>query len=140
VGVEEKYLQEYTQKIEASLSGQVNFQILYQSIENFRNTALSVAVERRKTDDILSTPMQKRALNDRLFLTERAFIKENGIMGRQFNKHVIFATENYNTYAEQDFPGLCDAIFNKDYIAADFQVRFISQVIDGAAQVLSGSI
>eukprot|EP00731_Ephydatia_muelleri_P003672 Em0001g3672a len=59
-----------------------------------------------------------RILNNKLMNLERAFIIPEGLPGRQFIKHVIFAPSSVNSYASATFPGLSDAIFNALHTAS----------------------
>ncbi|KAF4402392.1 hypothetical protein CsatB_019504 [Cannabis sativa] len=54
--------------------------------------------------------LQKRALNDRLMLAERAFLNTDGLDGKKWFKHLIYGPSDPET--ELDFfPGIADANF-----------------------------
>uniref|UniRef100_A0A2P2LPJ9 Transferrin receptor-like dimerisation domain-containing protein n=1 Tax=Rhizophora mucronata TaxID=61149 RepID=A0A2P2LPJ9_RHIMU len=50
-----------------------------------------------------------RELNDRLMMAERAFTDRDGLNGRHWYKHLIFAPSKNNDYGSKSFPGIDDA-------------------------------
>lgn len=54
----------------------------------------------------------RRAFNDRLLLTERAFLDPEGLKGRPWFRHLIYAPSESNEYSFSSFPGVVDAMAN----------------------------
>lgn len=54
----------------------------------------------------------RRAFNDRLVLTERAFLDPEGLKGRPWFRHLIYAPSESNEYSFASFPGVVDAMAN----------------------------
>jgi len=139
-----RYLKDYLHNIELAVPGnytnELNFTLLYQRLDNFIAVADAVSHEIVNTYSSTSYDMSKiRRLNDRLMQTERAFIWEAGIKGREFYRHLIFAPGKYDSYFGQAFPTLSDAILDLDWDYGRFQIGLLSQVVDSAALVLSGA-
>ncbi|XP_067685762.1 N-acetylated-alpha-linked acidic dipeptidase 2-like [Haliotis asinina] len=61
-----------------------------------------------------SDPLSVRRINDQLLQLERAFLDPNGIPGRSYFRHVLFAPSSVNSYAGSSFPGLTDLLFEID--------------------------
>ncbi|KAG5547397.1 hypothetical protein RHGRI_013174 [Rhododendron griersonianum] len=55
-------------------------------------------------------PQKVREWNDRLMMAERAFIDQDGLSGRPWSKHMIYAPSKHNNYGSKSFPGVDDAI------------------------------
>ncbi|XP_046552048.1 N-acetylated-alpha-linked acidic dipeptidase 2-like [Haliotis rubra] len=61
-----------------------------------------------------SDPLSVRRINDQLLQLERAFLDPNGIPGRSYFRHILFAPSSVNSYAGSSFPGLTDLLFEID--------------------------
>ncbi|KAG0640843.1 hypothetical protein HOY80DRAFT_884071 [Tuber brumale] len=62
--------------------------------------------------------------------------KGGGLPGREWFKHVVFAPEAWSGYDAGYFPGVRDALANKDWELAQKQVEKIAKVIDKASYKL----
>ncbi|RPA92986.1 Zn-dependent exopeptidase [Choiromyces venosus 120613-1] len=62
--------------------------------------------------------------------------KGGGLPGREWFKHVVFAPETWSGYDAGYFPGVRDALANKDWELAQKQVEKIAKVIDRASYKL----
>ncbi|KAK3585558.1 hypothetical protein CHS0354_022968 [Potamilus streckersoni] len=89
-------------------------------------------------DDILAV----RMINDKLMQLERAFIDPQGLPGRPFYKHVIFAPSKFNSYKDNSFPGIADTMFeiqhnnSSDWDLLKKQVYVATCTIQSAANTL----
>ncbi|CAC5360684.1 NAALAD [Mytilus coruscus] len=59
----------------------------------------------------MQNPYEIRMINDQMTLLEKAFLDPQGLPGRPFARHVLFAESSVNSYAGSSFPGLVDALF-----------------------------
>ncbi|CAG2195783.1 NAALAD [Mytilus edulis] len=59
----------------------------------------------------MQNPYAIRMINDQMTLLEKAFLDPQGLPGRPFARHVLFAESSVNSYAGSSFPGLVDALF-----------------------------
>ncbi|XP_039248299.2 putative N-acetylated-alpha-linked acidic dipeptidase [Styela clava] len=55
--------------------------------------------------------LQVRELNDKLMYLDRAFLDFQGLPGRPYFRHVVFAPSVHDSYAGAGFSGLTDAIY-----------------------------
>ena len=92
------------------------------------HTAPSAARERAVAD-----------LDERLALTERRFLTENGLPGRKWFLHCLQAPGLYTGYAPQSLPGVYDAVSDADWKMAQEQVQIAAARIQEAAHFLSGN-
>jgi len=81
--------------------------------------------------------LAKRFLNDRLMLTERAFLGDSFTSGSKYFLHVISAPSEFNSYASNAFPAIYDALYQGDLQTAQFLVERIAQLVEGAANFLA---
>jgi N-acetylated-alpha-linked acidic dipeptidase len=77
-----------------------------------------------------------RSVNDKYKFLERQFLYSEGLDGRPWFKHVIFAPGLWTGYAGAVFPGLQEAIDGKDYGNAERWVGIIEKTIGNAASSL----
>jgi N-acetylated-alpha-linked acidic dipeptidase len=77
------------------------------------------------------------ALNARLLQVERDFLQADGIPGRPWYRHLIYAPKF--TYAPEVLPGVAEAVSDRDAGRAAEQTVRLATAIRRAAQRLSGS-
>jgi N-acetylated-alpha-linked acidic dipeptidase len=80
--------------------------------------------------------LQIRALNDKLMLMERSFIDYNGIPGRPWLRHMIYAISQYNGYSGIPLPTISDALFVRDWQRVQDQIKYVSLFVDAATENL----
>ncbi len=79
---------------------------------------------------------QIRRVNDKYKYLERKFLYQNGLDGRSWFKHVVFAPGLWTGYAGAVFPGLVEAIDAKDYQNAEKWVDIIEKRFEAATKSL----
>ncbi|KAI9047592.1 hypothetical protein LZ554_008305 [Drepanopeziza brunnea f. sp. 'monogermtubi'] len=72
---------------------------------------------------------QIRQVNDKYKFIERQFLHEEGLDGRPWFKHVVFAPGLWTGYAGAVFPGLVESIDDKDYENAEKWVGIIEGLL-----------
>ncbi|CAM9593134.1 unnamed protein product [Scytosiphon promiscuus] len=77
-------------------------------------------------------------LNDRLAMTERRFLVDEGLPGRKWYRHVLQAPGLYLGYAAESFPGITQALSDGDLELAQEQVQVAAARVSEAAAFLSG--
>lgn len=77
-------------------------------------------------------------LNERLTMTERRFLSEDGLPGRPWFQHVLQAPGLYLGYAAESFPGITQALSDGDKELAQEQVLVVAACVMDAAEFLSG--
>ena len=83
----------------------------------------------------LST-QQKQALNDVLRQLERAMSREEGLPGRPWYKHHIYAPGLLTGYGVKTLPGVREAIESRQWDEAEVQTAIAAQVLDQVGEVL----
>jgi N-acetylated-alpha-linked acidic dipeptidase len=73
-------------------------------------------------------------INTRLLGFERAFLSENGIPGRRWYRHLVYAPKF--TYAPELFPGVAEAVEHRNWKQAAEQGQKLADAIRRAAAVL----
>eukprot|EP00752_Nemacystus_decipiens_P007436 g6646.t1 len=82
--------------------------------------------------------LQKESLNQRLAMTERRFLADEGLPGRPWFRHVLQAPGLYLGYAAESFPGITQALSDGDLSLAQEQVLVAAACVSDAAAFLSG--
>ncbi|KAL6974473.1 Lysosome-associated membrane glycoprotein 1 [Sarracenia purpurea var. burkii] len=127
---------------------------LFNSIEELKSAATKINNQKkamRENKGWASTwkkdPWKVRELNDRLMMAERAFTDRDGIAGRPWHKHLIYAPSRHNDYGSKSFPGVDDAIENAlshntadSWRAAQHEVWRVSRAVKHVSLVLNGQL
>lgn len=111
---------------------------LRRAIDLFEAAALIAQAEIRRATRSSTTEQMRRSLNDRLMLTERAFIDPEGLPRRPWYKHVVYAPGLYAGYAARVFPGLAEALEDRNWPQARAHVNRLARLIEDAAFTLVG--
>ena len=78
----------------------INLSDLKEAIEIFSDSAAQLLKVAEALNDS-SRDSYVRIINDKLFLLNRAFLDFNGLPGRPYYRHVIFAPSAHNSYNVQ---------------------------------------
>ncbi|GAQ83136.1 hypothetical protein KFL_001370060 [Klebsormidium nitens] len=123
----------------------------------------AVALFQRTADSVHSTPealsgdlsrlgpgagQRQRVLNDRLMLTERAFLEGEGLRGRPWYKHLVYGPPRDNNYGTLAFPGIQDAVADakkaggtdESWAVVQHEIYRVARAIVRASKVLQGSL
>jgi len=77
-----------------------------------------------------------RKVNSKYKNLERQFLYEEGLDGRSWFKHVVFAPGLWTGYSGAIFPGLVESLDEKDYENADRWIGIIEGLLDKATSSL----
>ena len=87
-------------------------------------------------------PLEKAAdasdLNERLIAAERALLLPNGLPGRSWYRHIIYAPGQFSGYSAQALPGVSAALEHENSQLARRQLAALAAALDRAAEVLEG--
>jgi N-acetylated-alpha-linked acidic dipeptidase len=102
-------------------------------------SALSFDAAFRKT--IASGLRQDRLAptNDRIFQVERAFLSDEGLPGRPWFKHQIYAPGFYTGYGVKTLPAIREAIEQKDWKLAQQEIGVVSRILENASAAIEGA-
>ena len=76
------------------------------------------------------------ALNRKLALAERALMLPDGLPGRPWFRHQIYAPGMYTGYGVKTIPGVREAIEQKSWKQADEQIARVGQVLENEAAAI----
>jgi N-acetylated-alpha-linked acidic dipeptidase len=79
------------------------------------------------------------ALNLQLVKADRALLLENGLPGRPWFRHAIYAPGKRAGYAAAVIPGVNDSIDDKDFAATQRQILALTEALNRAAQLIESS-
>ncbi|TGO83021.1 hypothetical protein BPOR_0717g00030 [Botrytis porri] len=78
-----------------------------------------------------------RTVNEKYKYLERKFLYQEGLDGRSWFKHVVFAPGLWTGYAGAVFPGLVESIDAEDYENAEKWIDVIGECLENAAASLA---
>jgi N-acetylated-alpha-linked acidic dipeptidase len=105
-----------------------NFSPLRNALE--RLTAAAEAFDQAASRDAAAS----EALNEMLYMTERLLTRDEGLSGREWYKHHIYAPGFYTGYGVKTIPGVREAIEQRDYDNVDPQIGIAAGVLDRLAE------
>ncbi|KAJ0766493.1 putative glutamate carboxypeptidase [Helianthus annuus] len=148
-------LKKSAEDLETELSDKsISLTPLFKSIEKMKNAAIRIHDEIKEIKDRKgwafmwkNQPWRVRELNDRLMMAERALTDRDGLPGRPWYKHLIYAPSKHNDYGSKCFPGIDDAVENANKLdtkdswgAVQHEIWRVSRVIAQASLVLHGEL
>ncbi|KAI7755187.1 hypothetical protein M8C21_008736 [Ambrosia artemisiifolia] len=148
-------LQKNAEDLETDISNKsINLIPLFKSIGKMKNAAARIndeimEIKAKKGWAFLqkNQPWRTREINDRLMMAERALTDRDGLSGRPWYKHMIYAPSKHNRYASKCFPGIDDAIENAKKLNTKDSWRWVqhevwrvSRAITQASLVLHGEL
>ncbi|CAL9026159.1 unnamed protein product [Prunus brigantina] len=144
-------LKHYKDVLSSLLDGNVSLHPLTTAIQEFAYAAKEVEHEAQRLRDVQSTSelvlLKKRALNDRLMLAERGFLDSDGLEGRHWFKHLVYAPSSDHESELFFFPGVADAIFQAKRMSGregqakiQHEIWRVARAIQRAASSLRGEI
>ena len=98
-------------------------------------TAASRTAQEQEQASAEGTTIPRDALNARLMRVERALLDPDGIPGRSWYRHVVYAPKF--TYAPEVLPGPAEAIAAGDEVRLREQCRKLAAAIDRATEALA---
>ncbi|CAA0822581.1 Probable glutamate carboxypeptidase 2 [Striga hermonthica] len=140
-------LQEYNNVLGTLLDGTISLSPITAAIREFTSAANETEEEVQKLrmcrDVDESTVLRRRALNDRLMLTERGFLDSEGLPARPWFRHLIYGPRGNQESKIDFFPGIADAISRKSNdeqreAAIRHEIWRVARAIRNAALVLRG--
>lgn len=127
---------------------------LFESIKRLRDAATKINQERKAIEEnrvwawkFKKDQVKVREINDRLMMAERAFTDAEGLSGRSWYKHLIYAPSKHDDYGSSYFPGIDDAIEEarslstpEAWRSVQHQVWRVSRAVRHVSQVLTGEL
>ncbi|CAI0426201.1 unnamed protein product, partial [Linum tenue] len=147
-------LQKSAKELEDEISNKTTLAPLHKSVDALTKSATKINNEINAIEEDIrqASPRKKdfaraRAINDRLMMAERAFTDPDGLSGRPWYKHLVYAPSKHNDYGSKSFPGIDDAIENAKTLdtaeawqSVQHEIWRVSRAIKQVAQVLSGEL
>ncbi|HMB60336.1 MAG TPA: transferrin receptor-like dimerization domain-containing protein, partial [Xanthomonadales bacterium] len=101
-----------------------NFAPLNNALQRLQESA--AAYDRAVAGDVASSAETNRLL----FTSERLLSLEQGLEGRTWYKHHIYAPGFYTGYGVKTIPGVREAIEQRDYSKVDPQIQVAARVLN----------
>jgi len=116
----------------------VNWLPLTNAVSLLTDIASEITIE--KNDDTLIrdvNTLKLRCLNDRLFQAERGFLYLQGIPGREWYRHIVWVTSEYDAYGSSAFGTIGDALASNNSVEAQNQIGLVSVLVRQAVEYLT---
>ncbi|KAI8554361.1 hypothetical protein RHMOL_Rhmol05G0093100 [Rhododendron molle] len=148
-------LQKSAEELKEQVSDKgINLVPLFNSIEKLKRAATKINNQRKTLEEYKGwelngkkDPQKVREWNDRLMMAERAFIDRDGLSGRPWSKHMIYAHSKHNDYGSKSFPGVDDAIekarslnTTESWHFVQHEVWRVSRAVTHVSLVLNGKL
>jgi N-acetylated-alpha-linked acidic dipeptidase len=132
------YLQ--TAKKKASEAGlkEIKFDAAIEAARRF-STAASGIQKKLASPTPTSSTQDIPALNATLLKTEHDLLSTEGLPGRPWYRHTIYAPGEFTGYAAVVIPGVNEAIDAKDVRRAQAQMAILAEALNRAATTLEGA-
>ena len=141
-----KALEDYLDKLDGELKksgdhAMLDFASSRASAVRFSEAARSLGekLERMKSVPGLA-PNDLRAVNGELLEIERNFLLDKGLPGRAWFRHAFYAPGVYTGYAAVVFPGIREAVGEKDWATASEQLNLVQAAIDRGSATLGRAL
>ena len=108
-----------------------NFAPLKNSLERLQHAADDYE-DASSNGDVSESELAE--LNELLFSSERLLTRDEGLLGRPWYKHHIYAPGFYTGYGVKTIPGVRESIEQRDYDAVESQIALAASVIDDMAE------
>jgi N-acetylated-alpha-linked acidic dipeptidase len=108
---------------------------LMHSAEHYQKAWAGVA----KGGDLKLEAASIQSLNAKLIQSERKLTSADGLPGRPWYKHLIYAPGFYTGYGVKTIPGVREAIEQKKWKEADEQIAIVSKILEGEAALIDSA-
>ncbi len=127
------YLQTAKKKAAEAGLKELKFEAAVEAAERFSTVA--VAVQKKMDAPIADLP----AFNQTLLDAEHALLSTQGLPGRPWFKHTIYAPGEFTGYSAVVIPGVNEAIDAKDLARAQQQMSILTEALNRAATTLDSA-
>jgi N-acetylated-alpha-linked acidic dipeptidase len=127
------YLQTAKKKAAEAGLKELKFEAAIEAAERF--SAAASAVQKKMAAPISDVP----AFNQTLLDAEHALLSTQGLPGRPWYKHTIYAPGEFTGYSAVVIPGVNEAIDAKDLARAQQQMSILAEALTRAATTLEGA-
>ncbi len=98
-----------------------------------RLEAAAAAWDQARRSGQATTADTERVLNQALFRTERSLTRVDGLPGRPWFRHMIYAPGFYTGYGVKTLPGVREALERRDWKTASQQIEALGAVLEAFA-------
>src|SRR5262249_18275713 len=119
-----------------------DFSPVAQAIDRLTSSGidLDAVLDRLQENPPASPDAQALArLNDAIVQVERAFLDKSGLPGRAWFHHPLYAPGLTTGYASWPFPGVVQALKDRDADALQAEIRVVVERIDAGAQKVAAA-
>jgi N-acetylated-alpha-linked acidic dipeptidase len=82
-------------------------------------------------DQLSKQAIASEKVNEQLYTTERLLTRAEGLQGRDWFKHFIYAPGFYTGYGVKTIPGVRESIEQREYAKVDAEIVIAAEVLDG---------
>jgi N-acetylated-alpha-linked acidic dipeptidase len=112
----------------------MDFAALDQSVEALRTAAAKLDNATKDVSHL--TPERTGHLDEQLAVAERKLISADGLPGRTWMRHLLYAPGTYSGYGAKTLPGVSEAIEGGRYPEAQSQLDVLTKALNAEAEYL----
>jgi N-acetylated-alpha-linked acidic dipeptidase len=129
----EVYLQTVTRKASEAGMKELKFDAATAAAQRFSRAAATI--QRKERSTVTDIP----ALNQALLKAEHALLSNEGLPGRPWYRHTIYAPGEFTGYAAVVLPGVNEAIDAHDAARTQREIGILSAALDRASAMLESA-
>jgi N-acetylated-alpha-linked acidic dipeptidase len=114
----------------------MDFAALDTALEKLKSAAAHYAQASAKAPDLSAE--KRKQINDGLALAERKLIAADGLPGRPWTKHLIYAPGTYTGYGASTLPGVREALEAGRFDEAKQQLDVLVQALNDESALIDG--
>ncbi|TPX33918.1 hypothetical protein SmJEL517_g03382 [Synchytrium microbalum] len=117
---------------------EVKLDAIYCAIGHMDVSARMLAKEAHKAsqDTTITSLETRKSINDLLAFSERAFLDEKGIPGRDWFKHVLYCAGLWAGYAVEVYPAIREAIASNDMQEVQRRIDRVATILERVAHAM----
>jgi N-acetylated-alpha-linked acidic dipeptidase len=118
----------------------INFAPLENAVNQLSRSAEKYEQAMKEHTGKLFPDSKLRALNSKLIRTERVLVHPDGLPGRPWFKHMLYAPGQYTGYGVKTIPGVREAIERKKWKEAESEIIRAAHVLEAEATLIESAV
>jgi N-acetylated-alpha-linked acidic dipeptidase len=131
-----RYIAELEPAVKSAGEGRLDLKPLTDAAAAFAGSAARARKALNAQEGPAADPKRRARINRALIETEHAFLSPQGLTGRTWYKHLIYAPGSYAGYAATTLPGVREAIEKRDWETARREAAALADALRRAAATL----
>ena len=128
----------YKSPDEKDLVPYINFSNLENTMVSLKNSA--DAFQKLSANAMQASPDKQKEVNQLLFHIEQSLLQADGLPGRKWYKHQIYAPGLYTGYGVKTIPGVREGIEQRNFVQAQENIEIVAGTLNTYVSELNKAI